>query len=54
MGHQSPVMELQKITKGMLPKDKSTKHKFKNCLNLEWSLVYIEQDGVLLLIFAKS
>ena len=28
--------------------------KVKNYVNLEWSLVYVEEDGVLLLIFAKS
>ena len=38
----------------MLLEDKSTEHKLKNYSNLEWSLVYIEDDGVLLLTFATS
>ena len=38
----------------MLLEDKSLELKLKNYLNLEWNLVYVEEDGVLLLIFAKS
>ena len=38
----------------MLVEDKSTEHKLKNYSHVEWSLTYIEEDGVLLLIFATS
>ena len=30
-----------------------TDPKVKNCVKLEWSLVYSEENGILLLIFAK-
>ena len=33
---------------------KQVEPKVKKYVNLEWSLVYIEEDGVLLLIFAKA
>ena len=33
--------------------DKPAKPRFKNYLDLEWTLIYAEEDGVLLLIFAK-
>ena len=33
--------------------DKSNKTKIKNYLSLEWSLVYVDEDGTLL-IFGKS
>ena len=38
----------------MLLEDKSSEHKLKSYSNLQWSIVYIEEDGVLLLIFATS
>ena len=43
MGNTSKILE----SKPMDPK-------VKNYVNLEWSLVYVEEDGVLFLIFAKS
>ena len=38
----------------MLLKDNSTEHKLKNYSNLERSLVYVEEDRALFLIFATS
>ena len=38
----------------MLLEDKSTEHKLKNYSNLERSLVYVEEDRALFLIFATS
>ena len=37
-----------------LLQDKPHEPKTKNYVDLEWSLVYVEEDGVLLLVFAKS
>ena len=44
-------------TKGkkiMLPEEKRNEQKIKNYLSLEWILVYVKEDGTLLLIFAKT
>ena len=38
----------------MLLEEKTTKQRIKNYLSLEWSLIYVEEDGTLLLIFAKT
>ena len=38
----------------MLPEEKVNQPSFKNYTALEWSLVYVEEDGVLLLIFSES
>ena len=34
--------------------EKSVEQKIKNYLSLEWSFSYVEEDGTLLLIFAKT
>ena len=34
--------------------EKSVEQKIKNYLSLEWSFVCVEEDGILLLIFAKT
>ena len=34
--------------------EKSVEQKIKNYLSLEWSFSYVEEDGTLLLIFAKN
>ena len=34
--------------------DKPAKPRFKNYLDLEWTLIYTKEEGDLLLIFAKS
>ena len=34
--------------------EKSVEKKLKNYLSLEWSFSYVEEDGTLLLIFAKT
>ena len=38
----------------LLPEEKVNQPRLKNYTALEWSLVYVEEDGVLLLIFSKS
>ena len=54
MGHQSPSLQQPRITRGGFQEEKATEVKYKNHPDLEWCLSYVEEDGVLLLITAKS